>query len=311
VKKMRFAAVLILLTAVLFPASALEGADLKELIFLPPDFYVGDRVEMRAFITPRPGMRLLPAREIPVVSWIEIHEVELKSGTPNWEIRISFTPYAAGTRTFPSIVFGDVVFSDVKLHTESILQERDIEFFGIKDQLFLPGTRLALGIAVAVLLFGPIFILSFTGRFVRGVKRFVSVHAGRRPYKQLSRVLKDLQEKNLHMSSRKFYIILSEEFRNYLSNRTEEDFLTITSSEIGEQLSQAFPVQQKRKIDELVKMMQQGDLIKFGGVNAGKKQRESDLQLVQGITEELEEFIESERQKTENESRTRRKRKKA
>jgi hypothetical protein len=124
-------------------------------------------------------------------------------------------------------------------------------------------------------------------------------------------VLKDLQEKNLHMSSRKFYIILSEEFRSYLSNRTEQDFLTITSSEIGEELSQAFPAQQKKKIDELVKMMQQGDLIKFGGVNAGKKQRESDLQLVQEITEELENFIESERQRAELESRTRRKRKKA
>jgi len=310
-KVIRCIAGLVLVFIAVFPAAALEGADLKEIIYLPPDFYVGDRVEMRAIITPQPGMRVLPAREIPVQGWMEIHDVQLHSDSASWEIRITFTPFAAGTRTFPVIIFGDVVFSDVKLHTKSILQDRGLEFFGIKGQLFLPGTRVALGIAVAVILFGPLLLLSFTGRLNRGVRRFIAVHAGRRPYKRFSRVLRDLKDKNLHMSSRKFYIVLSEEFRAYLSNRTDRDFLTITSSEIGEQLSRVFPAQRKTRINKLVKMMQQGDLIKFGGVNAAKKQRETDLEIVSGITRELEEYMETERQNAEGASRTKRKAKKA
>lgn len=306
----RFLIVLAFLLSLVSQATALEGAELKELIFLPPDFYVGDRVEMRAVVTPQPGMRFLPAGDVPVVNWLEIHDIQIKEGAANWEVRITFTPYAAGTRTFPTILFGDIIFSDIKLHTKSILQERDFGFFGIKGQLFLPGTRAALGIAIGVLLFGPILILSFTGRIHRRIRSFVALHTGRRPYKRFSKVLKDLEEKNLHMSSRRFYIVLSEEFRAYLTSRTSQDFLTITSSEIGEQLSKTFPKQGKRKIDELVKMMRQGDLIKFGGVNAAKKQREGDLQLVNEITEELETYIESERQQSEGTSKTKRRRKK-
>jgi len=279
--------------------SAVEGAELKELIYLPPDFYVGDRVEMRAILSPLPGMRLLPPREIPVVSWIDIHDVQVVSKNSSWEVRITFTPYAAGTRTFPSLDLGDVTFSEVKIHTVSILQERGYEFFGIKDQLFLPGTRLTLALAVSILLFGPLLILSFTGRVRRKIRRFMALHVGRRPYKRLLKTLKDLKEKNLHMSSRRFYIVLSEEFRGYLSARTNRDFLTITSSEIGEHLGNTFPEHKKEQIEELVQMMRQGDLIKFGGVNAPKKQREIDLQIVADIASELEAYVESERQQTE------------
>ncbi|GEM_PF-434868 len=276
----------------LVPATAVEGAEIEKSIFLPPDFYVGDRVEMRITLYPEPGLRVLPPKEVPVAHWIDIHDVRLKESGSRWEVHIDFTTYAPGTRTLPTITLGDVVLNDVKLHTKSILQERDVEFFGIKGQVFLPGTRLAIGLAVFILFFGPVFMFSFAGGITRSIKRFVSVQYGRRPHKRFMRVLKELGETHMQMSSRRFYIVLSEELRRYLSYRTKEDFMTVTSSEIREQLRHTFPADNADRVEALVRMMQQSDEIKFGGLNASKKQREEDLKMVISAAKDIEVYVE-------------------
>lgn len=291
----------------LLPLGALENAEVQDILFLPPDFYVGDRVEVRVVFSPDPGMRVLPPEETPVISWLEIHDLKLEQNGEDWEIRIDFTPFAAGTRSFPAMSLGDVVFSDVKLHTKSILQEEEIEFSGIKGQLYLPGTRLGIGLVVALLLAGPLMIFTFTGRVRRFVKRFVSFHAGRRPHKRLVRVLKELDDQHLHMSSRKFYIILSEEFRRYLTDRTGRDFLTVTSSEARQLLTLIFPQGSEHNVDALEKMIRQSDLIKFGGLNANRKQRVEDLDLVKNAAKELEAHIEEEYRAAETRQRNRKK----
>lgn len=288
--------VLIFLLGAAAQVGAVEGAELEELLFLPPDFYVGDRVELRAVLKPDPGMRILPPGELPVLGWIDLHDVQLERDGEKWEVRIVFTPFAPGTRAFPSIAMGDVLLSDIKLNVNSILQEKNPDFFGIKGQLYLPGTRLGIGILAALLFFGPVLAFSFTGRAARMLRRFLSVYAGRRPHKRLQKVLKELADQQLHMGSRKFYIILSEEFRRYLTARTGQDFLTITSSEVPEHLRQVFPGGKTEGIEELIR---QSDMIKFGGVNAPGKQRAEDLDLVRETADRLELHIEEQRRETD------------
>ncbi len=283
----------------LIPAAAVEGAQVEKQIFLPPDFYVGDNVEMRITLYPEPGLRVLPPEEVPVANWIDIHDVRLNQDGPKWEVQIDFTTYAPGTRTLPSIELGDVVLDDIKLHTKSILKERNTDFFGIKGQIYLPGTRLAIGLAIIVLFFGPVFVLSFAGSLTRAVKRFVSVRSGRRPHKRFMRTLKDLREKHMQMSSRRFYIVLSEELRRYLSARTKEEFMTVTSSELREKLGSTFPPDNAAQVEALVHMMQKSDEIKFGGLNASKKQREDDLEMVISAAKDIESYVESENREAE------------
>ncbi len=290
---------LLLLLAAWVPAAAVEGAEEEKLIFLPPDFYVGDNVEMRLTLYPERGLRVLPPDEIPVANWIDIHDIRLEQEGSRWEVQIDFTPYAPGTRTIPTMQLGDVVLNDVKLHTKSILQERDFEFFGIKGQVYLPGTRLAIGLAVFILFFGPVVVLSTAGRVSRAVKRFVSIRTGRRPHKRFMRTLKELDEKQMQMSSRRFYIVLSEELRRYLSSRTKQDYMTATSSELREQLWSTFPAENKEQVNALARMIKQSDEIKFGGVNASKKQREEDLQMVVSTAKNIEVYVEGQTREAE------------
>lgn len=288
--------VLVFLLGAAAQAGAVEGAELEELLFLPPDFYVGDRVELRAVLKPDPGMRVLPPGELPVLGWMDLHDVQMERDGDKWEVRIVFTPFAPGTRAFPSVVLGDVLLSDIKLNVKSILQEKSPDFFGIKGQLYLPGTRLGIGILAALLFFGPVLAFSFTGRTVRGLRRIIGAYAGRRPHKRLQKVLKELTDQQLHMGSRKFYIILSEEFRRYLTARTGQDFLTITSSEVPDHLRRVFP---GGKTEGIEKLIRQSDMIKFGGVNAPGKQRAEDLDLVRETAERLEKHIEEQRRETD------------
>ncbi len=295
---------LFFLFGIVLRVGALEDAQLVELMFLPPDFFVGDRVELRAVVTLRPGLRILPPEELPVLGWIDLHDTVVEQDGGKWEIRIEFTPFAPGTRAFPEIRLGDISLSGIKVNVKSILQEQNLDFFGIKNQLLLPGTRLGIGLLTVVLFFGPVLILTFVGNASRGIKRFISVHAGRRPYKRLHRVLRELRDKQAHMGSRKFYILLSEEFRRYLSARTGRDFLTITSSEVPDLLQEVFPSGKTNGVEEMIR---QSDLIKFGGINAGRKQREEDLGMVEEMAEGLEEHIEKQRREIDRRGRGRKK----
>lgn len=307
-RTMVFLWIVMLMLCILMPVASVEGARVENHIFLPPDFYVGDNVEMRLRVYPESGLRVLPPEEVPVTNWIDIHDVRVKQDGSRWEVQIDFTSYAPGTRTLPVIQLGDVVLNDVKLHTKSILQERGLDFFGIKGQLYLPGTRLAIGLAVLILFFGPVFVLSFAGRVTQGVKRFVSIKTGRRPYKRFMRALKDLREKHMQMSSRRFYIVLSEELRHYLSSRTKDDFIALTSSELHAQLWKTLPSDSTEQVEALVRMMQQSDEIKFGGLNASKKQREEDLEMVVSAAKEIEVYIETVNREAEKQKKQKRRR---
>lgn len=305
-RTMVFLWVVLLLLCTLMPVASVEGARVENHIFLPPDFYVGDSVEMRLSLYPEAGLRVLPPEEVPVTNWIDIHDVRIKQEGSRWDVQIDFTSYAPGTRTLPVMQLGDVVLNDVKLHTKSILQERAVDFFGIKGQLYLPGTRLAIGLTVLILFFGPVFVLSFAGRVTKGVKRFVSIKTGRRPHKRFMRTLKELREKHMQMSSRRFYIVLSAELRHYLSTRTKEDFISLTSSELRAQLWKTLPSDSTEQVEALVRMMQQSDEIKFGGLNASKKQREEDLEMVISAAKEIEVYIESANREAEKQKKQKR-----
>jgi hypothetical protein len=228
-----------------------------------------------------------------MASWIEINSVELEHNEEQWLVMLRFSPFAPGTRTMPTIELGDVSLSGIKIHTSSILEEQQEEFYGLKDQLLLPGTRIALGILVVVLFFGPIFIFGFAGRIRRAMGRLLSTRRGRKPYKRLGKAVKELREQQAHMSSKRFYIILSDELRRFLTDRTGEDFISITTSELQKQLALELPGEDQERLDRIAAMQRKSDQIKFGGANASKKEREADVDTVLDIAGEVERMREA------------------
>ncbi len=292
VRKVLLWAALLLLLWGASAASGVEGGTVTGTHTLPPDYYVGDAVELRISLKPESGFELREPRELPMVSWIEIDRVELEQTEEEWRVTVSFTPFAPGTRTLPSIQLGDVTLSGIKIHTNSILEERASEFNGIKGQLLLPGTRIALGLLIVLLFFGPIFVLGFAGKLKRSFSRILSIRRGRKPYKRLTKAIKELREQQAHMSSKRFYIVLSDELRRFLTDRTGEDFISITTSELQKQLDRELPGKEQERLVRVAEMQRKSDQIKFGGANASKKEREEDIETVLDIAGEIEKMRE-------------------
>jgi hypothetical protein len=249
---------------------------------------VGDEVDLRITLKTEPGFRIRSPEELPMVSWIELSSVKVERADDAWRVTVRFSPFAPGTRTLPQIRLGDVVLSDIKIHTSSILEERQAEFYGIKGQLLLPGTRIALGILVVVLFFGPIFVFGFGGRIKRAMGRVLSTRRGRKPYKRLLKAVKELREQQAHMSSKRFYIVLSDELRRFLTDRTGDDYISITTSELQKQLTGELPDKEKGRLERIAEMQRKSDQIKFGGANASKKERENDIETVLDVAGEIE-----------------------
>lgn len=278
-----------------------EGARVEDTVFLPQVFYVGDTVELRVTFIPEGGAQVRPPEELPVFTWIDFHEVSVVREGTGWEARIRFTPYVPGTRTLPPVVMGDVVLDTLKIHTRAILNEEDYEFFGIKNQESIPGTNLAIALLVVVLFFGPVFLLTFTGKIKHGLSSFLVAHRGKKPYKRVYRALKELRDTQDQMSSRKFYIVLDEEFRRYLSDRTDSDFRSITSSEFAVLFSRTLTEtggeeeSNNKKAEAIGELMKRCDLVKFGGENSEKRRREADLKLVTEVVRSVEGYEEERR----------------
>jgi hypothetical protein len=116
----------------------------------------------------------------------------------------------------------------------------------------------------------------------------MSTRRGKRPYRRLNRAIKELREQQAHMSSKRFYIILSDELRRFLTDRTGEDFISITTSELWTQLARELPESEGDRISRLAEMQRKSDQIKFGGANASKKEREEDISTVLDIAGEIE-----------------------
>mgnify|MGYP006294012825 CR=1 FL=1 len=260
---------------------------------------MGDNVELRVVFVPDGGMRVSGPEDMPMLSWIDFHDVTVLQEDGQWQARIRFSSYAPGTRSLPPIELGDVVLDSVKIHTRSILNEESHDFYGIKDQLLVPGTRIALALIVAVLFFGPVLVLNFAGKLQRGLSSFVAAQRGRRPSKRLNRVLKELRETQDQMSSRRFYIVLDEELRRYLSERTGSDFRSITSSEFATHFRDVFPESYEERVKEVGELMQRSDMVKFGGENSEKRRRDADMDTVSHVVQEVER-LEAERRRREH-----------
>ena len=83
-------------------------AALMEAIFLPPRFFVGDRVELRLTYDLPGGVTVEPPAQLPDHDWIEFRSIEVQdrraSGGPGeLRVRIFFIPFFPGETVLPSL----------------------------------------------------------------------------------------------------------------------------------------------------------------------------------------------------------------
>ncbi|MBN2510164.1 MAG: hypothetical protein JXB03_07805 [Spirochaetales bacterium] len=282
----RFA--LLLLAAIfVFRLHADTPGTIESNMFLPPDFYVGDMVELRMVVTPSAGSSLSIPKDLPKPFWMRIESLGMKQlSGGSYEIRLIFASYFPGTRTLPALDLGGMVIDKVKIHTLSVLSQDNPQLKDIRPPMILPGTVLLLVFAGLLLLGGPLVAVFSVNVLKNQGRLFMQRLQWKLPYRRFTKLTKELNSSFFSMSDRDFYFSLSEGLRNYLSDRTGEDFLTVTLEEIGTLLPAYLNDFEDQK--QMIKLLHYADLIKFSGGGSILEKKRKDLDDASSLIRSIE-----------------------
>jgi hypothetical protein len=281
-----------LLFIIPFVINSQESYTVTRSVFLPPVYYVGDRVELRVSVQLKapgevqeeevlmPG--ILPVESIPDVGWGTIHSIEVLGSGDNREIRVSFTPFVTGTLSLPEMVIGNFTLNKEKIYVGSLLDEGYSVPADLQRQILLPATRLIIGLILTAIVGIPLLVLGFTRWWKARLLNLLRRYKENRPYKRMQRVLRQLRTEISVITGRDFYILLLEELRSYMTSRFGADYMTATSREISGRLKRIIKDPEKRQL--VLDVFSFGDLVKFGGVHASIDRKRDDL-------EEVNEFL--------------------
>jgi hypothetical protein len=286
---------LVLAGFLLLPASlpVFSQSSLMEAIFLPPRFFVGDRVELRLTYDLPPGMAVEPPAQLPVHPWIEIQNIEVKDRRAAGRsgevlVRIFFIPFFTGETVLPPLRLGDLDTGELLVTTQSALKlEQDNSLRGPRGQLNLPLTWLRLLALVAVGIGLPLLLLLLLRFGLRGFRRIREARIRRLPYLHVRRSLNQLAAGKSSMEGKSFFILLSLAVRRYLSERLSRPLMSVTTGEIGGYLRAAGL--EETLSERIHQVLEAADLIKFSGKRTNRREMERSLKAAGSIVEQVEE----------------------
>ncbi len=285
---MRKIYVLLLMLLPLFSAAA-QNYQIQNLRFSPPEYYVGDTVEMSFVLRTEESLDIQAPESLPDPVWLKFLDVEVNTRGRDSEVRIRLIPYYPGTRTLPVLNMGEVSLDDLKIFTSSLLNlesSRDLE--GIRSPLLIPGTR-AMGALIVSLLFSLPVVIILLFRFLRArTGEIIKTYKINLPYRQFQRLVRKIRRTMVNMPERDFYIQFTGGFKKYLSTRFHEDLSSSTTSEIEGML-------EKSRVHDtlamsLVNLFHRVDRVKFAGEKLMYSDREILLNEVEEVSEALEEW---------------------
>lgn len=281
-----------LLILLLFQAFLLSAADnyqIQNLRFLPPEYYVGDTVEMSFLLKTDQRHDFSVPDEFPDPGWVNILSMDVVSKGNEAEIKIRLIPYYPGTRALPPITFGDLEVVDLKIFTSSLLNlESSRELEGIQAPLLIPGTR-AIGALVVTLLLGLPVLLVVLYRFItHRTGQIIKTYKINLPYRQFQRLVRKIRRSMVNMPEKEFYMTFTGGLKKYLSTRFHQDLSSSTTSEIESLLGRS-------RIHDtlglsLVNLFHRIDRVKFAGEKMLYSDREQLLREVEEVSEALEEW---------------------
>jgi hypothetical protein len=223
--------------------AAQEGLAIQDILVIPPEYYVGDLIEMRVQVETAYPEGLIPPSQYPTADWVEFRRIEiLRSERRTWVV-IHLVSFAQGERTLPVIQLGTASLRGLTVSTKSILGT-DQRLKPYLDPLPLANTQTN----IAVLLF-LIFVLP-VGLFygLRGATKlfftFHRLYQQHYPNRLFTQELQKLKKKVYKLGTRDFYEELNQIIRRWLlllSN--DKAVLSLTAEEIRNQIEVYVPVE--------------------------------------------------------------------
>ncbi|MDA3810993.1 MAG: hypothetical protein PF518_11780 [Spirochaetaceae bacterium] len=265
--------------------SLFSQVEIKRTVFVPPEYYMGDPVELRLQIElEESGVVIIP-ENIDNYEWVEIKDIQVNQNDRNAEIIIKFTSFSPGTRALPELDFGSFMLSDFKIYTNSLVEEGENELKGLRAQVLIPGSRLYFFLLAAAAFILPYLFYFFVKFLIHYLILLTKKYYTAKPYRTLNRILKRLDSNLEKTSVRDFFITLSDAMRIYLTARTGFDCKSATTSEIS--LLHGFGLEGDLW-ERFVTVLKKGDLVKFGGEKLSHSQMKENLDFVITLCQEIE-----------------------
>jgi hypothetical protein len=253
--------------------------------FIPPAYYVGDRVELRAQVRSSEAEVAAP-RGFPEVSWGEFHDARVQAHGGFTEISVFFTAYQTGAQTIPSLVCGDVILEGLSVSVRSLVEEGFRDPAPPHGSLLLPATRLVIAAAAGLLILLPLLAWLCVFRLRPRLAKLARRWRERKPYRRLRRELAELSAKAADMDSRGFYIGLLDTVKLYMHARCEPGCVALTTRELEPYFERRFGSDPDKAA--LLDIFRFGDEVKFGGRESLREKRLRDAGQAARIAARLE-----------------------
>jgi len=275
----------ILLLLLALSPSLFGEAEITRSVFVPPEYYIGDPVELRLQVEMDRYEILSEPLEIDAPEWVEIRDIQIVQNRETAEIIIKFTSFSPGTRALPDLDFGPFKLTDQKIYTKSLVGEGESDLRGLRPQVMIPGSRLTFFLLVLAVFVLPYLLYFLIKLIVRYILLAIGKYHSSRPFRLLSRTLKKLDASLDKIGVRDFYITLTDALRVYLTARTGHDCISATTSEISR--LHGFDLDQTLW-ERMVSVLKQGDMIKFAGQTLSKEEMKDNLDFLLELCQEIE-----------------------
>jgi len=269
-----------------YTVTAQQNYHIKDKIYLPPNYFVGDRVELRLQINVKEGTTVRKPDNIPETEWADIQDINVTKRDKDYEVRIGVVPYRPGTLRLPPIQLGDVVIRNQTIYTDALLESGNYGFENTKGPLLLPYTKAAIGFAVGGISVLLLFLLWFNTMGITRIREMIRKYRERGPYRKCLSRLRSLEKQSLAMETDSFYVTLSQIIREYLSRRTPINFFATTTSENRQLLSGYLT--ESSGLGTALELFQQIDRVKYATYESDSEKRKGHVNTARVLVENME-----------------------
>ncbi|MDA3955842.1 hypothetical protein [Oceanispirochaeta sp.] len=266
-----------------------QNYQIHNLSFLPPDYYVGDTVEMSFVLKTDQPVDLSSPETFPDPGWVRFLSIDIEPRGEDSYVVLRLIPYYPGTRALPPLDIGDLSLVDLKIFTSSILDSGiSRELSEIRSPLLIPGTR-AVGALLVSLLFSLPILLLFLYKVIRTrTVNIIRTYQLNLPYRRFQRLIRSIRRTMVSMPEKEFYLSFTGGLKKYLSTRFHQDLTSSTTSEI-EYLLNHSRIHETLALS-LINFFHRVDRVKFAGDKLLYSDREQLLGEVEDVSEALEDW---------------------
>ncbi len=254
-------------------------------VFVPPQYTVGDHVELRLSLLPKTGVQIIASRELPSQPWLKILGVNAHPEGALVRVTVKFIPFAPGSKTLPPLPLGDVVLSGIRIHTASVLNPQNPgDLAPPQPPLALPQTDLYLELGLFLVLVLP-FVVWKLFRPISSLCGGLKTRTSRKkPFHRLEKGLKKLSLKAGQLPGPEFYTEFSLLVRRYLTDRLKKPMMAATPLDLSEML-RLLPSAWSA---EWIRLVHRADVVRFDSRQPALAERYEDIAAVKAQVALLE-----------------------